>query len=78
MKYHFLIFLSLVLFSCTQEDTHKRPYILWIYVEDMSADFGCYGEKDITTPQLEALASEDIRFSLRVQLFRCVLQTVLP
>ena len=35
----------------------ERPNILWVIVEDMSAHFGCYGEKTITTPNVDALAS---------------------
>jgi arylsulfatase A-like enzyme len=39
-----------------------RPNIVWIVVEDMSLPFGCYGEKDIQTPNVDALAREGIRF----------------
>ena len=41
----------------------KRPNILWVIVEDMSAHFGCYGEKTIATPNVDALASRGTRFS---------------
>jgi len=41
----------------------KRPNILWVIVEDMSAHFGCYGEKTIQTPNVDALASRGTRFS---------------
>jgi len=41
----------------------ERPNILWVNVEDMSAHFGCYGEKTITTPNVDALASRGVRFA---------------
>jgi arylsulfatase A-like enzyme len=40
-----------------------RPDILWIVVDDMSANLGCYGEKTIETPNLDRLAREGTRFS---------------
>ncbi|MFM7149825.1 MAG: sulfatase-like hydrolase/transferase, partial [Gemmataceae bacterium] len=40
-----------------------RPNILWIVVDDMSANFSCYGEKTIRTPHVDRLAMEGTRFS---------------
>jgi arylsulfatase A-like enzyme len=40
-----------------------RPNILWICIDDMSANFSCYGEKTITTPAVDALAQEGLKFS---------------
>lgn len=40
-----------------------RPNIVWIIVDDMSANFSCYGEKLITTPHVDALAAKGTRFS---------------
>ena len=40
-----------------------RPNILWVIVEDMSADFGCYGQKAIATPNVDALAKRGIQFN---------------
>lgn len=39
-----------------------KPNILWIVIEDMSPNFGCYGESTIATPNLDRLASEGVRF----------------
>jgi arylsulfatase A-like enzyme len=39
------------------------PNIVWIIVDDMSANFSCYGEKTIQTPAVDRLASEGTRFS---------------
>ena len=40
-----------------------RPNIVWILVDDMSADFSCYGETTIRTPNVDALAAQGTRFS---------------
>ena len=39
-----------------------RPNIVWIVVEDMSLPFGCYGEQDIATPNVDQLAQQGLRF----------------
>ncbi len=44
-------------------DEPKRPNIIWIFVDDMSANFSCYGEKTIHTPHVDKLAAEGTRFS---------------
>ncbi len=41
----------------------QRPNIVWLIVEDMSADFSCYGQSDIQTPNVDALAAGGTRFS---------------
>jgi arylsulfatase A-like enzyme len=41
----------------------KKPNVVWICVEDMSAHWSCYGETTITTPNADQLASEGTRFS---------------
>lgn len=40
-----------------------RPNIVWIIVDDMSANFSCYGEHAVETPHVERLAREGTRFS---------------
>jgi N-sulfoglucosamine sulfohydrolase len=42
---------------------NKRPNILWISVEDMSCDLGCYGDSYAVTPNIDRLASEGTRFT---------------
>ena len=39
-----------------------RPNIVWIIVDDMSANFSCYGEKTIETPHVDRLAREGTLF----------------
>lgn len=41
----------------------KRPNILWIIVDDMSANFSSFGEKLIETPNVDRLAAEGTKFS---------------
>ena len=40
-----------------------RPNVLWIYLEDVSGWFSCYGDKVIKTPNIDNLADEGIRFN---------------
>ncbi len=44
-------------------DATQRPNIVWIFIDDMSANFGCYGEKTIKTPNIDQLAADGTRFS---------------
>jgi len=39
------------------------PNVLWFVVDDMSANFSCYGEKTINTPAVDRLAKEGLLFS---------------
>ena len=40
-----------------------RPNILWFVVDDMSANFSCYGEKAIETPNVDKLAEDGLLFT---------------
>lgn len=40
-----------------------RPNIVWIIVDDMSANFSCYGETAIETPNVDKLAASGVRFT---------------
>jgi arylsulfatase A-like enzyme len=57
--------LSLLLFSIFTSAAFAadRPNILWFVVDDMSANFSCYGEKTIQTPNVDRLAKEGTMFS---------------
>jgi arylsulfatase A-like enzyme len=43
-------------------DLPARPNIVWMIAEDMSANFACYGETTITTPNVDRLAAEGVKF----------------
>lgn len=40
-----------------------RPNIVWIVVDDMSANFSCYGEKTIPTPHVDRMAKDGTKFT---------------
>ncbi|MFL3659077.1 MAG: sulfatase-like hydrolase/transferase, partial [Opitutales bacterium] len=65
MKPIVLVFaiLTSVAVLCSADTSSGRPNILWIVVDDMSANFSCYGEKTIETPHVDRLAAEGVRFS---------------
>ncbi len=46
---------------CQQEG--KRPNILWIFADDLGPDLGCYGNGCVSTPNIDRLASEGVRFT---------------
>lgn len=56
-------------FSCmsgknTGVDTGKKPNIIFILADDLGyGDLGCYGQKEIKTPNIDLLAEEGIRFT---------------
>ena len=39
-----------------------RPNVVWIVVEDMSADFSCYRDVGVKTPAVDGLAAEGTKF----------------
>ncbi|GLR17859.1 sulfatase family protein [Portibacter lacus] len=56
------------LLSCKTLENSKKsiesPNILWITIEDTSPQFiGCYGNKDASTPVIDQLAKEGVRFT---------------
>src|SRR3954451_16206427 len=40
-----------------------RPNILWLIAEDFSPDLGCYGTKEVWTPNLDRLAEQGVRYT---------------
>jgi arylsulfatase A-like enzyme len=40
-----------------------RPNVVWIVADDMSPNFGCYGETVVATPHVDRLAREGTRFA---------------
>ncbi len=47
--------------SCTQEE--KKPNILFIAVDDLRPELGCYGNSMVKSPNLDKLASEGLVFT---------------
>ena len=46
--------------DCSAAD---RPNVVWFVIDDMSANFSCYGESTIRTPHVDRLAREGTRFA---------------
>ncbi|MEM8952632.1 MAG: sulfatase [Verrucomicrobiota bacterium] len=44
------------------DETADSPNVLWITIEDWSADLSCYGTKGLHTPHVDKLAEEGIRY----------------
>ena len=55
-----LLFLLLAGASLANAD---KPNVLWFVVDDMSANFSCYGEKTIRTPAVDQLAEDGLLFT---------------
>jgi len=49
--------------STAEKITGERPNILWISCEDISPDLGCYGNHELSTPNLDRLASQGARYT---------------
>ena len=50
--------------SGNRDGAEKKPNFLLFVVDDMGyGDLGCYGRQNISTPNVDRLASEGIRFT---------------
>jgi arylsulfatase A-like enzyme len=63
-----LLLLSMIMltwfgFSTTKTIADERPNILWIIIDDMSANFSCYGETAIKTPHVDELVKQGTKFT---------------
>ena len=41
----------------------QRPNILWLIAEDFGPHLGCYGTREVSTPNLDALAAAGVRYT---------------
>jgi len=59
-----LIFMVLILFSCTRQEDNRLPNVVIIFIDDMGyGDIGSFGATEYATPHLDRLASEGMRFT---------------
>ena len=70
LKFQFLagLLVSWALLSVGSVDAkepcnERRPNIVWIIPDDMSANFSCYGETAIETPNVDRLAADGVKFT---------------
>ncbi len=64
--FRFLSLLVLLFIGTTDvraAEAINRPNIVWIFVDDMSAHFSCYGAKEVSTPHVDRLAADGLRFT---------------
>ncbi|NNE92774.1 MAG: sulfatase, partial [Verrucomicrobiales bacterium] len=55
-RFALALLVGLALSVGTQLQSAEKPNVLWIYLEDVSGWFSCYGDKIIKTPNIDALA----------------------
>lgn len=58
----FIVILAIINISGTSEK-NKKPNILFICVDDLRPELGCYGNEHIKSPNLDRLAGEGFMFS---------------
>ncbi len=59
-----LITISCLLLTFCSAATAARPNIIYILADDLGrGDIGCYGQKTLTTPNLDRMAAEGMRFT---------------
>lgn len=65
MKVRIVGILFLTLIGCMEnrEHTGNKPNILWIVGENIALDLGCYGATNVSTPNLDRLAGNGVRFT---------------
>ena len=56
--HHLLVVMVALLGGCRCGWAEDRPNFLWIVAEDISPLFGCYGDKDAVTPNIDAFAKK--------------------
>ena len=67
---YMVLFLSMLAFmGCQPQSTSavidkpEKPNILWIVGENFKLDFGCYGAKNVYTPNIDSLAASGLKFT---------------
>jgi arylsulfatase A-like enzyme len=58
------MFITLLLSACQVEHTNQKPNIIYILADDLGyGDLSCYGQSKFSTPNIDRLAAEGIRFT---------------
>lgn len=63
MMKHSPLFLAAIFLLAGTAAALEKPNILWITGENFSNDLGCYGQENVATPNLDALADAGIRYT---------------
>ena len=59
----FLLIVGGLLLASPAPAQDARPNIVWIIPDDMSANFSCYGETAVKTPNVDQLAADGVKFT---------------
>lgn len=67
MRFIYILFISVIVISCNSQEKakveqKKQPNILFIGVDDLRPELGCYGSEIAITPNLDALAADGLLF----------------
>jgi arylsulfatase A-like enzyme len=63
MKTLFPTLFVILAFQGAVAEVADRTNVLWFVIDDMSANFSCYGEKTIRTPAVDQLAKDGLLFT---------------
>ncbi|WPO78236.1 arylsulfatase [Flavobacterium sp. KACC 22761] len=64
LYYSFLMLLSVSCLPKKEDETVKKPNVIFIYVDDLGyGDLSCYGATEVQTPNVDALAEGGIQFT---------------
>lgn len=56
----FFVSLSILLNSCAHKET--KPNVLFIAIDDLRPELGCYGEDHVISPNIDRLAEQGVQF----------------
>ncbi len=67
-KYLSIIFLAIIALSCNvspkqKEEPTKKPNILFLAIDDLRPELGCYGSPIAISPNIDKLASQGLKFN---------------
>lgn len=57
-----IITFSIFFIGCQQKEAPQKPNVLFIVVDDLRPELGCYGVEQIHSPNIDKLASEGVMF----------------
>ncbi len=63
LAFFVLVLAFFCLLASVLASAERRPNIVWIVGENFSNGLGCYGQKNVATPNLDALADAGIRYT---------------
>ena len=63
MMHQKLLLAALLVLGLATQVVAQRPNIVWIIPDDMSANFSCYGETAVATPNVDRLAADGVKFT---------------